>query len=56
MNAFVPLKHAQVAEDAGIIKRKNTFVLVHSDPRKNVWKDHKTLDLAATSVEEMESW
>eukprot|EP00048_Salpingoeca_helianthica_P014511 m.222047 g.222047 ORF g.222047 m.222047 type:complete len:832 (+) comp15947_c0_seq1:403-2898(+) len=46
----------QVAEDAGIIKRKNTFVLVHSDSRKNVWKDHKTLDLAATSVEEMESW
>lgn len=46
----------QVAEDGGLIKRKNTFVLVHSDPRKNVYKDHKSLDLATTSMEEMESW
>ena len=46
----------QVAEDTGLMKRKNTFVLIHPDPRKNIYKDHRTLDLTAASPEEMESW
>eukprot|EP00054_Salpingoeca_dolichothecata_P036815 m.8763 g.8763 ORF g.8763 m.8763 type:complete len:844 (+) comp7056_c0_seq1:87-2618(+) len=45
----------QVAEDSGFVKRKNTFVIFNPD-RKMLYKDHKTLDLTASTPEDMESW
>lgn len=45
----------QVVDDTGLMKRKNTISLFYPDNR-NVYKDHKTLDLTASSNEEMEAW
>ncbi|VEL18112.1 unnamed protein product [Protopolystoma xenopodis] len=42
--------------DTGFFSKKPTFVIFHTDPRANVYKDHKTLELAADSVDAMESW
>lgn len=45
----------QVVEDTGLVKRRNTLALFYPDGR-NVHKDMKTLDLTATSLEDMEAW
>lgn len=57
MKFQLPLEGLKIAEveDSGLMKRKNTFSLFNPD-RRNVWKDHKTLDLAGNSVEEIENW
>ncbi|KAL3312618.1 Dynamin- protein, partial [Cichlidogyrus casuarinus] len=45
----------QKASDASFL-RKAGICLFYMDPKMNVYKDHKTLDLAADTQEGMESW
>ncbi|KAK4472724.1 hypothetical protein MN116_003950 [Schistosoma mekongi] len=46
----------QRSGDTGFFSRRSTFILYHPDPKTNVYKDHKTLDLAADSEEAVEAW
>ncbi|CAH8833103.1 unnamed protein product [Trichobilharzia szidati] len=46
----------QRAGDTGFFSKRPTFVLYHPDPKTNVYKDHKTLDLSADSEEAVEAW
>lgn len=53
----LPLEGLKIAEveDSGLMKRKNTFSIFNPD-RRNVYKDHKSLDLAAPTPDDVESW
>ncbi|CAH8442908.1 unnamed protein product [Schistosoma turkestanicum] len=46
----------QRSGDTGFFSKRPTFVLYHPDPKTNVYKDHKTLDLSADSEEAVEAW
>ncbi len=41
--------------DSGMFSRKHLFALFNSDGR-NIFKEHKMLELSCDSLEEMESW
>ena len=43
------------AADTGLMKRKNTIILYNPD-KKNLYKDHKTLDLSSASAEDILGW
>ncbi|KAF5403761.1 Dynamin GTPase [Paragonimus heterotremus] len=48
------LKHR--SGDTGFFSKRPTFILFHPDPKTNVYKDYKTLDLSADSQEAVEAW
>lgn len=53
--ALEGVKIAEMDGEGGFMKKKNVFSLFSPD-RKNIYKDHKTLDLAAQSPDDVESW
>lgn len=46
----------QRSGDTGFFSKRPTFVLHHPDPKVNLYKDHKTLDLSADTEEAVEAW
>ncbi|TGZ65424.1 hypothetical protein CRM22_005892 [Opisthorchis felineus] len=42
--------------DTGFFSKRQTFVLFHPDPKMNVYKDYKTLDLSADTQEAVDAW
>lgn len=42
--------------DTSFFSRRPNFSLFHPDPKVNVYKEFKTLDLAADTVDSRESW
>nr|QQY02476.1 dynamin-2 [Cryptocotyle lingua] len=46
----------QRSGDTGFFSKRKTFVLFHSDPKTNLYKDYKTLDLCADSQEAVDAW
>lgn len=46
----------QRSGDTGFFSKRPTFILYNQDPKVNVYKDHKTLDLSADTEEAVEAW
>lgn len=46
----------QRAGDTSFFSRRPNFSLFHSDPKVNVYKEFKTLDLAADTVDARDNW
>ncbi|XP_064649937.1 dynamin-1-like isoform X2 [Lineus longissimus] len=53
----LPLDGLKIRDvDSGFLSRRPTFCIFHDDKHKNVYKDYKTLELSAETVEDVDSW